>query len=79
MAQIECRQTRIRRIHARTSVKKDLEDTKAAVSPEAHHFIGQSQDEREHIGLFVNRHAGDPAVKVCLSTLGSVKTVTELQ
>lgn len=34
------------------------------VSPDTHYYIGKSQNEVEHIGMFLSNNAGDPAVKV---------------
>lgn len=35
-----------------------------AVTLDAHHHIGKSQNEPEHIGTFLSKNAGDPAIKV---------------
>lgn len=32
---------------------------------EAHHHMGKSQNEYEHIGSFLSSNISDPAVKVC--------------
>ena len=66
MAQIERRQARLRRIRAMypTSEQKMNEDI--AVSPEAHHVIGKSQNFPEDITMFLQKNKGDPAVKVGL-------------
>ena len=37
--------------------------------PEAHHVIGKSQNFPEKIPLFLEKHAGDPAIKVCQTTV----------
>jgi hypothetical protein len=67
MTQIERRQARIRRIRAQNFASKKAEKETVAVAPHLHHCIGKSQNEPEHIGLFVQKHSGDPAVKVsCL-------------
>lgn len=34
-------------------------------TPQEHHHIGLSQNLHEHIGTFLRKHAGDPAIKVC--------------
>jgi hypothetical protein len=64
MAQIERRQARIRRIRAQNFPSKQPEKEMVAIDPDVHHCIGKSQNEPEHIGLFVQKHSGDPAVKV---------------
>jgi hypothetical protein len=64
MARIERRQVRIRRIRARTSHNAEVPPEKLPVIPDVHHCIGRSQNQPEHIGLFVQKNLGDPAIKV---------------
>jgi hypothetical protein len=69
MAQIERRQERIRRIRTRNfqvGNSNSREDDLRASSPDTHHYIGKSQNHWEHIGLFVQKNLGDPAVAVSL-------------
>jgi hypothetical protein len=64
MTRIERRQTRIRRISEqyRKAGKAMQEDV--SNKPDVHHNIGKSQNFPESIPLFLQKHAGDPAVKV---------------
>jgi hypothetical protein len=64
MAQTERRQARIRRIREQNSGKTTVIDEKVAINPDVHYAIGQSENLPEHIGLFVQKHQGDPAIKV---------------
>lgn len=64
MTQIERRQARIRRIYERLGESRETRDEENACTPDVHHHIGKSQNYPEHIGLFLQQHAGDPAVKV---------------
>jgi len=66
LTQIERRKARIRRIRA-----KILEDggyvcdpEEVASTPLEHHHIGLAQNRYEHIGTFLRKHTGDPAVQV---------------
>jgi hypothetical protein len=68
MAQIERHQARIHRICAQNFASKKLEKEAVVISPDVHHCIGKSQNEPEHTGLFVQKHSGNPAVKVFSST-----------
>jgi hypothetical protein len=72
MARLERRQHRLRYLHERLDRPGVTEADETAYRPDAHHVIGESQNDSEHIGLFVQKHAGDPAVKVsrfhCLET-----------
>ena len=70
MSQIERRQAWICRIkehiykdRSRSDVNEDI-DEDIACSPASHHNIGKSQKYPQCIGLFLQKHAGDPAVKV---------------
>ena len=69
MTEIERRQARIRKIRAQNSpapgTQRALIDLDVALaSPEAHHAIGKTENTPEDVGLFVQKHAGDPAFKV---------------
>jgi hypothetical protein len=66
MARIERRQARIRRIRARTSASASSPTEKLPIAPDVHHCIGRSQNQPEHIGLFVQNNSGNPAIKVLL-------------
>ena len=37
------------------------------VTPDTHHAIGKSQNFPEKIPLFLQKHAGDPSIKVKIS------------
>lgn len=66
MTRIERREARIRRIRAKLyNGKKHANEAPVAQGPEAHHHIGTSQNLYEHIGSFLRKNLGDPAVKVC--------------
>jgi hypothetical protein len=62
MTQIERRQTRIRRIRAQ--LQKAEAKEKVVAAADTHHAIGVSQNFSENIPLFLQKHAGDPAIKV---------------
>jgi hypothetical protein len=66
LAQIERRQVRIRRIRDRhkTANRPDAEIPPGM--PNVHHVIGKSQNQPESIPMFLRKHAGDPAIAVCL-------------
>jgi hypothetical protein len=72
MAKLERRQHRLRYLRERLEKPGATEADETAYTPDAHHLIGKSQNDSEHIGLFAQKHAGDPAVKVshfnCLKT-----------
>jgi hypothetical protein len=65
LAQIERRQTRLRRIRAKLSPDLQIGREVVPNMPQEHHHIGRSQNQYLHIGTFLGRHAGDPAAKVC--------------
>jgi hypothetical protein len=71
MTQIERHQSRIRRIRAQFQKAGNAVDEGAAMSPEAHHVIGISQNFSENIPLFLQKNASDPAVKVVHPTNSS--------
>jgi hypothetical protein len=62
MTKIERREARIRRIRQRLGKSTNEE---VAISPDVHHIIGKTQNHPENITLFLQKHIGDPAVKVC--------------
>jgi len=68
LTQIERRKARIRCIKAK--LFKDggsaCEPEAVANTPQEHHHIGIAQNRYEHIGTFLHKHAGDPAVQVCI-------------
>ncbi|KAF8074943.1 hypothetical protein FPV67DRAFT_1408331 [Lyophyllum atratum] len=67
ITQIERRQTRIRRIRAKNFPIRKVPSTEdvslAGPCPEVHHKIGKSENTPEHIGMFIRRNDGDPAIK----------------
>lgn len=67
LTQIERRKARIRRIRARHGQSRSAEHEADKVSTESHHFIGVSQKLPESIPLFLQKHMGDPAIKVQIS------------
>lgn len=64
MAQIERRQARIRRIRTRHLPNTRAETERSNITPDVHHHIGKSETCWEDVRLFVQKHLGDPAVKV---------------
>jgi hypothetical protein len=64
LTQIERRQARIRRIRARHQQAGTPAREEVAFTAEAHHVIGKSQNYPENIPNFLQKYAGDPAVKV---------------
>jgi hypothetical protein len=64
MTQIERRQNRIRRIRAQHPKDGKTAQEDVPNTPEVHHIIGKSQNHPENIPLFLQKYAGDPAVKV---------------
>jgi hypothetical protein len=64
LTQIERRQARLRRIRARHQMTASAGSEEVATTPEAHHVIGKSQNNLVNIPLFLQEHAGDPAIKV---------------
>jgi hypothetical protein len=59
---IERREARLRRIRAWLS--RQGRSDPVGGTPQEHHHIGVSQKRFEHIGTFLRRHAGDPAIQV---------------
>jgi hypothetical protein len=64
LTQIERRETRIRRIRDQLKGTEKLMDEEVASSPDAHYHIGKTQNYPEHIPLFLQKNAEDPAVQV---------------
>jgi hypothetical protein len=64
MACIERRQARIRRIRARFQAGSSTQRETVAKTPQEHHHIGLSQNQHQHMGTFLLKNIGDPAVKV---------------
>jgi hypothetical protein len=64
LARIERRQARIRQIRPREPASQS-NDEECIARPEAHHTIGKTENLPEHLGFFVQKHSGDPAVEVC--------------
>jgi hypothetical protein len=67
LAQIERRQARIRRIRARNFANTKIRPETLTNTANVHHHIGKSQDHWEHLGSFLQKHSGDPAIEVCTS------------
>jgi hypothetical protein len=70
LTQIERRQERIRRIRLRLRTQAGETSTggsDAATSPSARYHLGRTQNYPENIPLFLQKHAGDPAIKVAFS------------
>lgn len=63
LTHIERRQARLRTLRERLGLH--LESVPRSL--EEHHHIGSSQNVYEHLGTFLHRHAGDPAIKVSCS------------
>jgi hypothetical protein len=75
LTQIERRQARIRRIRARHQQAGRPASEEVAFTAEAHHVIGKSQNYPENIPNFLQKYAGDPAVKVNQSFRSEVTSV----
>jgi hypothetical protein len=68
MAQIERRQARIRRIKDRIYKSGNaFSSEQSACNLDTHTKIGVSENDPQHIGLFLQKYTGDPAVKVMYS------------
>ena len=64
MAQIERRQARLRRIRRKLPSHVLKQREIVTKSPHEHHHIGHSQNNYEHVGTFLQKHTGDPAIQV---------------
>ena len=68
LAQIERRQSRIKRIRQKLSKEGRLlnriREDATAKHLDVHHHIGISENQYQDIGSFLRAQAGDPAVKV---------------
>jgi len=64
LARIERREARIRRIRTRLSHEQRLHSERVGSTPREHHHIGISQNQYEHIGTFLRKNDGDPAIRV---------------
>jgi hypothetical protein len=64
LTQIERRQARLRHLRARHQKAGTPPREEVAATPDMHHVIGKSQNYPENIPLFLQKHAGDPAIKV---------------
>ena len=66
MTQLERRQERIRRIQARSLGKSTVNSPyeQVTTNPDVYYCIGKLETHPEHIGLFVQKNRGDPAVQV---------------
>jgi len=64
LTRLERRQARIRAIRAQTG-RPQNEETE--VKPEVHHTIGVSQNHPVNVPLFLQKSAGDPAIKVSIN------------
>jgi hypothetical protein len=70
LTKIECHQARIRQIHSQINAKKHSgkvqTEVEFATSSKSHFHIGKSQNESEILPVFLQKNAGDPAIKVGL-------------
>jgi hypothetical protein len=66
LTHIERRIARLRRIRARLSGNGQGQNERVGTTPHEHHHIGLSENTYDHIGTFLQRNSGDPAVKVRL-------------
>jgi len=64
LTQIERRQARLRHIRIQNQGTGTPLHEEVAVAPDMHHAIGISQNLSENIPRFLERHAGDPSIKV---------------
>jgi hypothetical protein len=64
IAGIERQEARIHRIRDKQWPPGAMIEEEVATSPEAHFHVGKSQNYPENIPLFLQRHLGDPAVRV---------------
>jgi hypothetical protein len=64
LTQIERRQARIHRIRQNLDGRHSIKDSDIAVSPDVRYHVGSTQNHPENIPLFLQKHAGDPAIKV---------------
>src|ERR1700733_13239137 len=79
LTQIERRQARIRRIRAHYQQAGRPASEEVASTTEPHHVIGNSQNYPENIPNFLQKYAGDPAVKVNQLSMGSYLCLTVYQ
>jgi hypothetical protein len=63
LTRIERRQARVRRIRPQP-YERLPSDEECPTTPEAHHTIGATENFSEHLGLFIQKYAGDPAIEV---------------
>jgi hypothetical protein len=68
LAQIERREARLRCIRAKLYQGGDARAEAVTNTLREHHHIGSSRNLYEHIGTFLRKHSGDPAIKVCTQT-----------
>ena len=64
LTEIERREARLRSIRARNQNAGKPPSEEVAATPDMHHAIGISQNLSENIPHFLQRHAGDPSIKV---------------
>ena len=74
MTRIERRQTRVRRIREQYK-KAGTAQEEVPNKPEVHHVIGKSQNHPENIPRFLQKYAGDPAIKVSLPSPKEIRIV----
>jgi hypothetical protein len=67
LARMERREARIHRMRPQEPASQ-CDDEECAATPEAHHTIGKTENFPEHLGLFIQKHLGDPAIEVRAST-----------
>jgi hypothetical protein len=66
LAQIERRQARISRIKSQTLATVEVDDENIDSCPDGRYAIGNSQNSPVDLTDFVQKHEGDPAIKVCI-------------
>jgi hypothetical protein len=70
LTRIERRKARLRRLRQNLPSQPNAQNHPSSeaehgtLDPERHYYIGASETLSEHIGTFLQDHAGDPAVKV---------------
>lgn len=69
MTRIERREARLRRIRANLRKAGNIMEASEGklCLLDCHHHIGTSQHIYNHIGTFLRRNAGDPAIQVCFA------------
>lgn len=69
MAQLERRAARLRRVRARLTREGGLQPEAVPSTPQEHHHIGATQNNYIHIGTFLQKNTGDPAIQVRVASM----------